>query len=165
MENNMGRFFKLLVLIFTIIIMDQVTKAIVQQRFSLGESIIVLENFFNFTYVRNSGAAWGMFADATDWIRIPLFFILPVFACFWLVYLVWTTRRENLLLSTAFSFILAGAIGNLIDRFTMNYVVDFLDFYWGTYHFPAFNIADSSITIGAILLIYDNLFLQNKVKE
>lgn len=158
----MNRFFKMLVMIATIIIGDQITKAIVQQKFALGESITIINGIFSFTYVRNPGAAWGMFGHSPDFIRIPLFFALPVVACFWLIYLVWTTRNERLLQCLSYSLIFAGAVGNLIDRFSMNYVVDFLDFYWGTSHFPAFNVADSSITIGAILLGIEFLFFEKK---
>lgn len=147
------------ILISSIIIGDQVTKAIVQQNFYLGESIPVIKDLFHFTYVRNPGAAFGMFGYSHDYIRIPLFFGVPVIACFWLLYLIWTTRNTNKLQCLSFSLIFAGAVGNLIDRFSMNYVVDFLDFFWGDNHFPAFNIADSAITIAAILLIYETLFL------
>jgi signal peptidase II len=151
-------------MIATIIISDQLTKGMVQQKFSLGESVPVIPNFFHLTYVRNPGAAFGMLAYAPDYIRTPLFFALPVVACFWLIYLIWTTRNSNLIHCLSYSLIFAGAVGNLIDRFTMNYVVDFFDFFWSTHHFAAFNIADSSITIAAILLIIDLLFL-NKKKE
>lgn len=150
------------VLIATIIIADQVTKAIVQQKFMLGESVPVISNFFHLTYVRNPGAAFGMLAYAPDYIRKPLFFALPVLACFWLIYLIWSTRNKNFIHCLSYSLILAGAIGNLIDRFSMNYVVDFFDFFWGPHHFAAFNIADSSISIAAALLILDLLFLSKK---
>jgi signal peptidase II len=145
-----------------IIIGDQATKAIVQQKFYLGESIPVIEGLFHFTYVRNPGAAFGMFGHSADWIRVPLFFIVPVIACFWLLYLIWKTRNTSVLQCLAYSLIFAGAVGNLIDRFSMNYVVDFLDFFWKTHHFPVFNIADSSITIAAFILIYETLFAHQK---
>lgn len=151
-------------MIATIIIADQMTKGIVQQKFFLGESIPVIPNWFHLTYVRNPGAAFGMLAYSPDYIRTPLFFALPVIACFWLAYLIWSNRNKNLIHCLAYSLIFAGAVGNLIDRFSMNYVVDFFDFFWGTHHFPAFNIADSSITIAAIILIFDLIFL-NKTKE
>lgn len=147
-----------------IIFGDQVTKALVQQKFYLGESIPVIENFFHFTYVRNPGAAFGMFGQSADWIRIPLFFGVPVIACFWLIYLIWKTRNENKLQCVAYSLIFAGAVGNLIDRFSMNYVVDFLDFFWKGHHFPAFNIADSAISIAAGLLIIDAILDSRKSK-
>lgn len=161
----MNRIFKMSVMVATIIILDQITKAIVQQKFFLGESIPVIKGLFSFTYVKNPGAAFGMLANSPDYIRTPLFFALPVVACGWLMYLVWSTRNTNFLHCLSYSLIFAGAVGNLIDRFSMNYVVDFLDFYWGTNHFPAFNIADSVITIAAILLIFDFLFLQKKKTE
>lgn len=161
----MNMIYKMCILISTIIIGDQVTKAIVQQNFYLGESIPVINDIFHFTYVRNPGAAFGMFGQSHDWIRVPLFFGVPVIACFWLVYLIWTTRNTNKLQCLAFSLIFAGAVGNLIDRFSMNYVVDFLDFFWKTHHFPAFNIADSAISIAAVLLIYEVLFLNKEKKE
>lgn len=149
-------------MISAIIIGDQATKAIVQQNFYLGESIPVINDIFHFTYVRNPGAAFGMFGTSPDYIRIPLFFGVPVLACFWLMWLIWTTRNTNKLQCLSFSLIFAGAVGNLIDRFSMNYVVDFLDFFWGTHHFPAFNIADSAISIAAALLIYEIIFLSKK---
>lgn len=151
----MNMIYKMCIMISAIIFGDQVTKAVVQQKFYLGESIPVIENFFHFTYVRNPGAAFGMFGHSADWIRIPLFFGVPVLACFWLIYLIWKARNTNKLQCLAFSLIFAGAVGNLIDRFSMNYVVDFLDFFWKDNHFPAFNIADSAITIAAFLLIIE----------
>ena len=160
----MNRIFKMCIMIATIIIADQMTKGIVQQKFFLGESIPVIPNFFHLTYVRNPGAAFGMLAHSPDYIRTPLFFALPVLACFWLAYLIWSNRNINLIHCLAYSLIFAGAVGNLIDRFSMNYVVDFFDFFWGAHHFPVFNIADSSITIAAIILIFDLIFL-NKTKE
>ena len=158
----MNRIFKMSALVMMIIILDQVTKAIVKKKFMLGESITIIKGIFSFTYVRNSGAAFGMLASSPDLIRTPLFFALPVAACAWLMYLIWSTRKTNFLHCLSYSLILAGAVGNLIDRFSMNYVVDFLDFYWENHHFPAFNVADSVITIAAILLIFDFLFLQKK---
>lgn len=158
----MNRFFKMLVMISAIIIVDQVTKAIVQQKFFLGESIDVIKGLFNLTYVRNPGAAWGMFGHSPDYIRIPLFFVLPVIASFGLFYAIWSTRNAKLISCLSYSLIFAGAVGNLIDRFSMNYVVDFLDFYISSSHFPAFNVADSSITIGAILMGIEVLILDRK---
>lgn len=161
----MNRIFKMSVMIATIIISDQITKALVQQKFLLGESVPVISGFFHLTYVRNPGAAFGMLAYAPDYIRTPLFFVLPVVACFWLLYLIWSTRNTNFLHCLAYSLIFAGAVGNLIDRFTMNYVVDFFDFFWGTHHFAAFNIADSAISIAAGILIIDLLFLNRKKED
>jgi signal peptidase II len=158
----MNMIYKMCIMISAIIFGDQVTKAVVQQNFYLGETVPVIEGFFHFTYVRNPGAAFGMFGHSPDWIRIPLFFGVPVLACFWLIYLIWTTRNKNKVQCFAYSLVLSGAIGNLIDRFSMNYVVDFLDFFWNGHHFPAFNIADSAISIAAMLLIGEAIFEARK---
>ena len=103
-----------------------------------------------------------MGATAPDWVRAIFFLYLPVAACFYLLYLVWTTRNQkNWMPCWAYGLIFAGAVGNLIDRFMLSYVVDFLDFYIKTSHFPAFNVADSSISIAAGILILD-LILENR---
>ena len=151
----MNRIWKMSLLIVIIIIVDQLTKGAIQTSFQLGESKTIIDGFFNFTYVQNPGAAFGFMATASAPVRKVLFLFLPVLACIWLCWLIWTTRKTNFLLCLAYSLIFAGAVGNLIDRFSMGYVVDFLDFYLGSSHFPAFNVADSSITIAAFLLIID----------
>lgn len=151
----MDRIWKMSIMITVIILADQFTKGMIQQSFMLGESVPIIEGFFNFTYVRNPGAAFGMGRDAPDFLRAIFFLFIPVVACFWMLFLIWKERRNNFLLCLAYSLIFAGAVGNLIDRFSLNYVVDFLDFHIGYHHFPAFNIADSSISIAAGLLIWD----------
>jgi signal peptidase II len=159
-------------MIAAIIIVDQLTKGAIQTKFTLGESIPLIDGFFNFTYVRNPGAAFGFMAEADGWIRKPLFLYVPVMACIGLIYFIWKTRHDNALLCTAYSLIFAGAVGNLIDRFSLDYVVDFLDFHIGGSHFPAFNVADSAISIAAGILILDfilevrrdGLFTKNKDK-
>ncbi|MCK6596085.1 MAG: signal peptidase II [Bacteriovoracaceae bacterium] len=158
----MNRIYKMCIMIAILIFADQVTKALVQQKFYLGESIPVIEGLFHLTYVRNPGAAFGMLGSHADWIRIPVLFILPVIACFWLLYLMWSVRHKSLIQCSAYALIFSGAVGNLIDRWSMNYVVDFFDFFYQTHHFPAFNIADSAITVAAILLIIDVLFFEKK---
>lgn len=157
----MNRIWKFLLVISALIIIDQLTKGYVQNNFALGESVDVIKGFFNFTYVRNTGAAFGMGADYHDSIRKPLFLFLPVVACIWLVWLIWKVRHESLMEGWAYSLILSGAIGNLIDRFSLGYVVDFLDFYIGDNHFPAFNVADSAISVAAGMLIL-NFLIQLK---
>lgn len=159
----MARIWKLTLIIVAIILLDQFTKVYIQSQMYVGESHDVIKGFFSITYVRNPGAAFGFLATAHENIRKPLFLFLPVAACFWLVWLIWTSRKSSLILSTAYSLILAGAVGNLIDRFYLGYVVDFLDFYWNDAHFPAFNVADSSITVAAFLLGIDFILqLKNK---
>lgn len=160
----MNRIWKLSLVIATLILIDQFSKGAIQSNFQLGESVEIIPGFFNFTYVRNSGAAFGFGAGAHDWFRIVMFLALPVLACFWLVYLMWQERRGCVYLATAYALILSGAIGNLIDRFTLRYVVDFLDFHFGGWHFWTFNVADSAITVGGGLLLI-GLYLENKRKS
>ncbi len=156
--------FKYLVLIFFLIILDQLTKGAVSQNFTLHESVVVIDGFFSLTRIHNTGAAFGLGAGSHDLIRQIFFLALPVVACLWICVLIWKARKEKPLLTCAYSLILAGAIGNLIDRFALGYVIDFFDFYIGTHHYPAFNIADSSITVGAILLFID-MYLEAKRKK
>ncbi|MBT3236842.1 MAG: signal peptidase II [Bdellovibrionales bacterium] len=159
----MRRVLGMAILAITIIVLDQVTKQLVQTNFTLGESLPIIDGLFNLTHIRNPGAAFGFLANADASIRKPLFLFIPVIACVWVIWLIWQTRHNNFMLCTAYTLILAGAVGNLIDRFSMGFVVDFLDFYWKSAHFPAFNVADSSITIAAFLLIIDLLLnIKNK---
>ena len=158
----MKKFSACLLLVFLIIALDQVTKSLIQSHFYIGETVPVIKNLFSLTYVTNKGAAFGMLAHANDWIRRLLFLLVPVVACLWFVWLIWQARNKYLIQQLSYSLILAGAIGNLIDRFYLGFVVDFFDFYWGDNHFPAFNVADSSITIAAALLIIEALYLTKK---
>ena len=162
----MARFWKLSILMAALIIIDQITKGMIQQNFALGESIPIIDGFFNFTYVQNQGAAFGMGANSGDIFRLILFKILPVLACFWLIWEIWKFKnlKDKFLLSLAYSLIFAGAVGNLIDRISLDYVVDFLDFYYGKYHFPAFNVADSAISIAFVLLVIE-MILENREKK
>ena len=153
----MDRIWKMSLLIVFVALSDQFTKGIIQSNMAWGESYPVVEGFFNITHVRNTGAAWGIGAGLSGLMRGVFLLGLPLAACLWLVCLIWTSRRTDLLACISYSLILAGAIGNLIDRFFLGYVVDFLDFYVGTWHFPAFNVADSSISIAAFLLIVSSL--------
>jgi signal peptidase II len=161
----MDRIWKMSLMIVGVVLLDQFTKGAIQQNFRLGESLAVIPGFFNLVHVQNTGAAFGMGAGSGDFIRITFFLVLPTLACFWLMWLIWTTRHTSAWLCTTYSLIFAGAVGNLIDRYSLKYVVDMFDFYIGTSHFAAFNIADSAITIAAIMLIIDFIYFEKKRKE
>lgn len=148
-------------LIILIVVVDQWTKMEVVKSFHLGESYEVIKGFFNLTYVRNPGAAFGFGGAFADWIRYTILLVIPVLACFWLFYLLVKALKGPQIMAYAYVLILGGAIGNLIDRFRLNYVVDFFDFYYGNAHFATFNVADSAISIAAGLLIFD-FFLQKR---
>lgn len=162
----MARFWSLSLIICFLIIVDQLTKGAIQSTFYFGETMPVIEGFFSLAYVKNTGAAFGFMADGPNWFRQIFFLLLPVLFSFWIFYLLLTTLKGPFYLSLAYALILAGACGNLIDRFVLGFVVDFLMFYWGdeSKHFPAFNVADSCITIAAFLLCYDFL-VQLKAKK
>jgi signal peptidase II len=150
-------------IIIALVIIDQVSKIYVAGNFYLGESVTVIDGFFNLTYVRNPGAAFGFGGAFQNWIRYSLFLALPVVACLWLVVLLVKSTTGPKVMTYAYTLILAGAVGNLIDRFRLDYVIDFFDFYIGKHHFATFNVADSAITIAAGLIILD--FFQEKKRN
>lgn len=136
------------------LLVDQITKHWVAGSFDLYESINVLP-FFNLTYVHNPGAAFSFLADQGGWQR---WFFTAIATVASIIFIVWMckTPKQQTLLGLALALMLSGALGNLIDRALFGYVIDFLDFHWAGYHFPAFNIADSMIFIGAALMILDS---------
>ncbi len=148
----------LLVVAGLVIALDQLTKYLVVDRFRLGDTVPVILNFFNLTYVQNKGAAFGLLSQAHPNFRVPFFIVVPLIALFTIIYVFRKIPDDDSKLSVALSLVIAGAIGNLIDRLTLGYVVDFLDFHWHwSYHFPAFNVADSAICVGVGLIMLDLL--------
>ena len=138
-----------------VIVLDQLTKLLVVQAFQLGEAL-PLTGFFNLVRVHNSGAAFSFLAGESGWQR--WFFVLLAAGA--AVFIVWMLRRhagEQKLFAAALSLILGGALGNVIDRLLHGHVVDFLDVHWAGSHFPAFNVADIAISIGAALLVLDEI--------
>ncbi|KID58361.1 lipoprotein signal peptidase [Pseudoalteromonas luteoviolacea] len=135
---------------------DYVTKALVVANMKLYESIELLP-FFNFTYMHNYGAAFSFLSEAGGWQRWFLSGIAVVISVLLVVWLK-NLRANNWVLCGAYSLVLAGAIGNLYDRVTLGYVVDFLHFYYQDWHYPAFNVADMAIVGGAGLLLFDAFF-------
>lgn len=157
------KWWQVVLYIVLIVILDQVTKLAIRDSFALGESLPIIDGFFSLTYVRNTGAAFGFGAGSSELFRIGMFLLIPVVACGFIGFLIKGCLKTNALLATSYTLILGGALGNLIDRFSLKYVVDMFDFYVGGSHFPAFNIADSAITIAACLFILDTL-LEHKRK-
>ena len=133
--------------------LDQATKFLVAQFFELFERREVLR-VLDFTLLHNTGAAFSMLAGASGWQR-PFFIVLGLAVSVMLVAWIWRAPRGDKLLPLALALILGGAIGNVIDRVIHGYVIDFIHVHWGAAYFPAFNIADSAITIGAVFLIVD----------
>ena len=137
-----------------IVLADQATKALVLARFAVGERL-ELAPFFNLVLVFNKGAAFSFLSDAGGWQK-PLLIAFAVGAAALVSFMIVRRPRERLL-CTGLALILGGALGNVIDRLRFGQVVDFLDAHAGGYHWPAFNVADSAITIGAVLLIFEGV--------
>ncbi|HBA67511.1 MAG TPA: signal peptidase II [Methylococcaceae bacterium] len=153
---------KWLWLSFVVLILDQITKLAVAANMQLYQSIQVLP-FFNLTYVHNTGAAFSFLSEAGGWQRwffAVLAFVISVVITVWLARL----KRHETLLAVSLALVLGGAVGNLIDRLAYGYVIDFLDVYYQDWHWPAFNIADSAITIGVVLMIAESFGLGKKVE-
>lgn len=138
-----------------VILLDIWTKWLIVARIDLHEAIPVIPQFFQLVHVRNTGAAFGLGANASSKI-VPILLNVGAIAvfCVVVVYALRTAVTDRLL-QTGLHLILGGAIGNLLDRFRFGYVVDFLDVYVGSHHWPAFNVADSAICIGIALLFFD----------
>ncbi|HEU4344154.1 MAG TPA: signal peptidase II [Candidatus Binatia bacterium] len=137
-----------------ILVADQLTKLIVDQTMPLYHSIPVIDGFFNLTYIRNTGAAFGILSGAAAAFRLPFLLAFSLLAIGFIVVLLRRLPDRETGLITALSFILGGAVGNLIDRIVYGEVIDFLDFYWGNFHWPAFNLADSFITVGVVITVF-----------
>ncbi|MDH5516212.1 MAG: signal peptidase II [Gammaproteobacteria bacterium] len=137
-----------------VVILDQITKQIAENSLSLYERVAVMP-FFNFTLAYNEGAAFSFLADAGGWQR---WFFVGLTLVISSVLIIWLKKSDNKIEQLAISFVLAGAIGNnLIDRPLFGHVIDFIDVYYESHHWPAFNIADMAISAGVMLLIYVSL--------
>jgi signal peptidase II len=152
--SSPSRLLQWLGLAFVLLLADQFTKLLIVGTFQLGDSTRIA-SFFNIVRVHNSGAAFSFLAGASGWQRW-FFTVIGLVAA---AVIIWMLRAHagQKLFAFALACILGGAIGNVIDRMMYGYVVDFLDFHWRGWHFPAFNIADSAISIGAACLILDEL--------
>jgi signal peptidase II len=145
-----------------VIVLDQITKTLILQYFQYGDSTYI-NSFFNIVRAHNTGAAFSFLASESGWQR--WFFIGLGFAA--AVFIVWMLRSHGgqKMFAWALSLILGGALGNVIDRMLHGYVVDFIQVHWGAkYYFPSFNVADSAITVGAVLLILDELLRVRKAR-
>jgi signal peptidase II len=135
-----------------VLVLDQAIKILVDKTMSLHQSIEVIPNFAHLTYLRNTGAAFGFLAGSRSSLRVVFFILISAVAIGCIVYLLKSLRPQQKILTVSLSLILGGAIGNLIDRVRLGEVIDFIDLHWYHIHWPAFNMADSAITIGVIML-------------
>jgi signal peptidase II len=148
-----------------IVFLDQLSKWIVANKFALYDTIPVIKGFFNLVYVRNRGMAFGFLNTENSDLGVYLLIAASIIFVFLLI--VWGAKlkEDETLTLIGFSFLLGGASGNLIDRIRLQGVIDFLDFYFGPYHWPSFNIADSAITVGAFWIALTLLFKKEAKKQ
>jgi len=147
-------------LVVSIVVLDQITKTLVILSFALNESRPVIPGLFQFTYIRNTGAAWGMFGGFNTWLAFFSALVLGLLILF---------RRSLMgngpLARWSFALLAGGILGNCLDRVRWFYVVDFLDFFWKDSHFPAFNVADSAIFCGVCLLFFASWSQSHRWKD
>jgi signal peptidase II len=149
-----------------ILVLDQATKAVVRARFELGDSVPVIPGFFSLTRVHNTGAAFGFLNDFDFPFKTAVLAVVAAAALVGLAAYAATLPDGQRLSRLGLASIIGGAAGNLVDRLTLGFVLDFFDFYWRGWHFWAFNIADAAITIGVALMILDMLGLgQHRVSR
>src|SRR5262245_175253 len=152
MPSKLGARFPYLLLVISILALDRWTKILIQSQLDLNESITVIDGLFNITYVRNTGVAFGLFSSISSPAKSILLSAFTVLAAVIVVVYSLRSPLRNRLLQVSLGFILGGALGNLYDRLAYGYVVDFLEFYFRSYHWPSFNVADSAISTGVVLL-------------
>jgi signal peptidase II len=157
------KFLILLLLTPVLLIVDQLTKLYIDRTMKLYQSIPVIDGLFSITYLRNKGAAFSFLADAS-W-RLPFFILVSFIAVAAILFAFNKLRDDQHLAVFSLTMILSGAVGNLIDRLRLGEVIDFLDVYWKSHHWPAFNVADSAICVGVALLALDMFLEERRVKR
>ena len=153
-----NKYTKLAIVAGLLVLADQISKAFILKYLPYHQNIPIVEGFFNITHIRNPGGAFGLMANMTPAVRTVVFLFISSLAVGLILYFYKKTPSSQPLLATGFALIFGGAIGNLIDRVRFGNVVDFLDFHLGNLHWPAFNIADSGITIGIFIFIFHLVF-------
>lgn len=152
------KYIKLLIFSGGIVLLDQITKGLILRYISLNATIPVIDGFFNITHIHNPGGAFGLMANLSPMLRSIIFLFVSSLAVGLIFYFYKKTPSRYSWLAAAFALIFGGALGNLIDRIRFGIVIDFLDFYLGNQHWPAFNVADSAISMGIGIFVYHLVF-------
>jgi signal peptidase II len=142
----------------TVLLLDRLAKWAIASNIALHDSVVVIPGFLRLTHVQNTGAAFGLFAESSAQWKVGALVSFSILALVVVSALLWKNSHSLSTTTIGLSLILGGAMGNLWDRMVSGHVVDFLDFYVGSYHWPAFNVADSAIVVGAILLVAEIVF-------
>jgi signal peptidase II len=153
-----NKYVRLAVIAGLVITADQITKWIILNHLPLFNSVVVIPGFFNLTHIHNPGGAFGFLSGQSSTTRHIMFVVVSMLATGLIFWFYYKTPRTHPYLAAGFALIFGGAIGNLIDRVRFGKVVDFLDFYFSGWHWPAFNVADSAITIGITIFVYHLIF-------
>ncbi len=151
--------YKKLILVTGLVVgLDQITKVLIANFMKLYQTVSIIPGFFNITYIHNPGGAFGFMAGQSPTVRAVLFIAVSLLAVGFILYFYHNTPDSHPILAIGFALIFSGAIGNLIDRIRMGTVIDFLDVYIRHLHWPAFNVADSAISIGMTIFVFHLLF-------
>jgi len=157
-ENTIKKYWMLFGVAAMVVILDQVVKLLVVDKIPAYGSIVVIPGFFDLTHIYNTGGAFGFLAGKSSLFRHLFFLTASVIAMGMIVYLYLKTPRDYLFLRSGLTMILGGAVGNVIDRIRLGKVVDFIDLHINDLHWPAFNIADSAISVGILIFVYHLIF-------
>jgi len=158
-EQAMRKYFFLIAVI--VLLLDRIAKWAIASNIALHDSVVVIPGFLRLTHVQNTGAAFGLFAESSFQWKVGALVSFSILALVIVSALLWKNSHSLSTTTIGLSLILGGAMGNLWDRMVSGHVVDFLDFYVGSYHWPAFNVADSAIVVGAILLVAEIVFTKS----
>ena len=153
-----NKYFHVISIVGIVLVLDQITKHVVEARIRLYDVITVIPGFFNITHVRNKGAAFGLLSNLPEFWRSAFFITVTIVAVAAIIALIIKTHER--LPVYAFSLIAGGALGNVIDRIRYGEVVDFIQWYVKSHYWPSFNVADSAVTVGVVLLAIEMLFVK-----
>jgi signal peptidase II len=138
-----------------VLFLDRISKSAIASRFNLGQPVTVIDGLFNITYVQNTGVAFGILSSVSSPVKVFLLCLVAAVAAVAVIVFSLRSDARNRLLQGALCLILAGALGNLYDRINYSYVIDFLEFHARNYYWPSFNVADTAISVGVILLAWE----------
>jgi signal peptidase II len=155
----------LLIIAALVVVLDRYTKWLISHRLSMHDSITIIPGFFRIIHTENPGAAFGIFADSPSPWKVALLIVFSLIALCIVGLLLWKNSHRMTSTGVGLALILGGALGNLWDRIVSRHVVDFLLFYVGRYQWPAFNVADSAIVVGACLLVFEILFTKSPSEQ
>jgi signal peptidase II len=158
-KHALRKYFFLIAVI--VLLLDRLAKRAIASNIALHDSVVVIPGFLRLTHVQNTGAAFGLFAESSAQWKVGALVSFSILALVVVSALLWKNSHSLSTTTIGLSLILGGAMGNLWDRMVSGHVVDFLDFYVGSYHWPAFNVADSAIVVGAILLVAEIVFTKS----